>query len=184
MSRNNWINLFFSRFVAKNRMSFALPFNLDVHRMSEIEIKEFTELTGVVVDLLVELEKKIFDEPLSREVFHRELKGRPNLSILVGYIQGDACGYKIGFEYHSDHEYFYSWNGGIIPNYRRRGIASALMARQHEIAKAKGFRYIRTQTKNKYRNMLLLNIKEGFEVTGVYKKLREKQHGIILEREL
>lgn len=43
---------------------------------------------------------------------------------------------------------------------------------------------LRTQTKNKYRDMLVLNIRAGFDVTGVYKKLREKHHGIILEKVL
>lgn len=152
--------------------------------MDKLEIKEFYELTDLVLGLLIQLETKIFDEPLTREILERELMTRPNLSILVGYLNDEPCGYKIGFEYHSDHEYFYSWNGGVIPEARRKGVARKLMAKQHENARVKGFKYIRTQTKNKYRSMLLLNIEEGFDVTGVYKKLREKHHGIILEKEL
>ncbi len=149
-----------------------------------LEIKEFSGLTDSVLSLLVELEEKIFEKPLSRELIERELQTRPNLCILIGYLEGEPCGYKIGFEYHSDHEYFYSWNGGVVGEHRRKGIARALMERQHEWAEAKGFKYIRTQTKNKYRSMLLLNIEYGFDVTGVYKKLSEEHHGIILEKEL
>ena len=152
--------------------------------MNGLEIKEFTELTDPVLDLLVELEEKIFEKPLPREILARELKTRPNLCVLVGYLEGKICGYKIGFEYHSDHEYFYSWNGGVVEEFRRKGIARKLMNRQHEWAKDRGFEYVRTQTKNKYRSMLLLNIEDGFDITGVYKKLREKHHGIILEKEL
>ncbi len=152
--------------------------------MDKFEIKEFTELTESVLNLLIELEAKIFEEPLSREILKRELETRPNLTILVGYFEGKPCAYKIGFEYHSDNEYFYSWNGGVMEGFRRKGIARSLLKRQHEIAKAKGFKFIRTQTKNKYRGMLLLNIREGFDITGVYKKIREKHHGIILEKEL
>lgn len=47
-----------------------------------------------------------------------------------------------------------------------------------------GYSYVRTHTKNKYREMLVLNIKSGFDVTGVYKNLGDEQHGIILEKSL
>lgn len=153
-------------------------------KMNEITIQEFTTLNEEVLELLLSLEEKIFETPLSREVLLRELVSRPNLHILVAFVGEEPAGYKIGFEYHSDHEYFYSWNGGVIAEFRRQGIARALMEEQHRWAKANGFRYIRTQTKNKYRNMLLLNIRFGFDVTGVYKKIREKHHGIVLEKEL
>ena len=152
--------------------------------MKSLKIHEFAELTEAVVNSLLQLEAEIFDEPLNREILERELTGQANLCILISYYDNEPVGYKIGFEYASDHEYFYSWNGGVLPAYRRQGIAQQLMKRQHEIAKAKGYKFIRTQTKNKYRDMLILNIRSGFDVTGVYKKLREKHHGIILEKEL
>ena len=152
--------------------------------MKELKIQEFTELTEPTMATLLQLETGIFAEPLTHEILDRELKAKTSLCILISYYDNEPVGYKIGFEYASDHEYFYSWNGGVLPAYRRQGIAQQLMKRQHEIAKAKGYKFIRTQTKNKYRDMLILNIRSGFDVTGVYKKLREKHHGIILEKEL
>ena len=47
-----------------------------------------------------------------------------------------------------------------------------------------GFAYVRTSTKNKYREMLLLNIKAGFDVVGVQKKLKEAEQSILLEKAL
>lgn len=152
--------------------------------MIQLEIQEYNELNENILVLLMTLETQVFESPLSRDIFQRELSTRQHLSILVGSVNQIPCAYKIGFEYQSDHDYFYSWNGGVLQEYRRKGIAKALLVKQHEIAKMKGFKFIRTQTKNKYRSMILLNIQEGFDITGVYKKLRENHHGIILEKAL
>ena len=94
----------------------------------------------------------------------------------------ETCGYKIGYEYSSNT--FFSWSGGVSPKSRKLGIASALMKRQHKEALDLGYQYVRTHTKNKYREMLVLNIRSGFDVTGVYKSLQEAQQGIILEKKL
>jgi len=75
-------------------------------------------------------------------------------------------------------------SGGVVPRWRRRGIATTLMVRQHELAKNAGYSYIRTHTKNKYREMLLLNIRSGFQITGVYKSLKEVHLGVVLEKAL
>lgn len=55
---------------------------------------------------------------------------------------------------------------------------------QHRAIKELGYTYVRTSTKNKYREMLLLNIKSGFDIMGTEKKLREAQQSILLEKEL
>jgi GNAT superfamily N-acetyltransferase len=115
-------------------------------------------------------------------MFATELRGKRNLLVLVAARGGTICGYKLGFEHASN--VFFSWSGGVLPEFRRQGVASRLMAEQHRIAKSLGYSYVRTHTKNKYRDMLVLNIKSGFDVTGVYKNMSEKMHGIILEKGL
>ena len=72
----------------------------------------------------------------------------------------------------------------MVPQYRRQGIARALLAEQHRIARELGYPVVRTHTKNKYRDMLVLNIKSGFDVTGVNHKSGDKFHTIILEKVL
>ena len=52
------------------------------------------------------------------------------------------------------------------------------------LVKESRYKYIRTHTKNKYRDMLLLNIKHGFDVIGVQTKLKDTEPTIILEKEL
>lgn len=150
----------------------------------DCEIEIIKSLTDESLKLLVELELEVFEKPLSREELTRELSGVNRLLILIARVEGVVCGYKVGYEYASDTDYFYSWIGGVSPQYRRNGIASKLMLEQHRVAKEQGFKFVQTKTKNKYREMLVLNIKHGFDVTGVYKKLKEEKHGIILEKQL
>lgn len=150
--------------------------------MSDIVIEKFTEYTPELVARVLEMEQKVFDPPLSEEIVSKELEGRKDILALFAFSQDVCCGYKIGFQ-HSP-EIFYSWVGGVIAAHRRQGIATRLLETQHAMVKAMGYKFVRTSTRNKYRDMLLLNIKLGFDVTGVRKKLRDKDLSIVLEKEL
>jgi GNAT superfamily N-acetyltransferase len=150
--------------------------------MKTAEIIQFTELSEILVKQLVIIEANIFDKPLTSDIFWAELNGKNNLLVLVAFQDERPCGYKIGFGYSSNT--FFSWSGGILPDCRKRGLGSALMAKQHQVAKELGYSYVRTHTKNKYCEMLILNLRSGFEITGVYKSLQEAHQGIILEKAL
>lgn len=52
-------------------------------------------------------------------------------------------GYKIGYEVHK--YTFYSWLGGVDPNYRGYGIASILMEKQHQYLKQKSYQVVQTK---------------------------------------
>ena len=150
--------------------------------MSTIEIQQFSALSESLLKDLVELETQIFEKPLASDDFLAELDGKKNLLVLVALRGSLPCAYKIGFEFSSNT--FFSWSGGVLPIHRKRGLARLLMAQQHQVAKNMGYSSVRTHTKNKYREMLILNIKAGFDVTGIYKSLQEAQQGIILEKML
>jgi GNAT superfamily N-acetyltransferase len=150
--------------------------------MSDIIIEKFLDYTPELVARILEMEQSVFDPPLSEEIVSQELEGRKDLLALFAFSQDICCGFKIGFQ-HSP-EIFYSWVGGVVATHRRLGIATKLMKIQHAMVKDMGYKFVRTSTKNRYRDMLLLNIKFGFDVTGLQKKLREKDLSIILEKEL
>jgi predicted GNAT superfamily acetyltransferase len=150
--------------------------------MSEIVIEKFLEYTPELVARALEMEQKVFDSPLSDLIVSKELEGRKDILALFAYSQDVCCGYKIGFQ--QSPEIFYSWIGGVLATHRRRGIAALLMQTQHTMVKAMGYKYVRTSTRNEFREMLLLNIKFGFDVTGVQKKLKDKDISIVLEKEL
>ena len=65
-----------------------------------------------------------------------------------------------------DQSEFYSWLGGVLPEYRGLGVAVKLMTTQHEWCQRQGYLRIGTKTQNRFKEMLMLNIKNGFEIIG------------------
>lgn len=108
-------------------------------------------------------------------------KHKPKLLFTIGLIKGEVVGYKIGYEIKPD--FFYSWLGAVDENHRNQGIATKLMNEQHLYIKAKGDKTVQTKTKNKWRNMLILNIKCGFDVVGIEMD-KQSEPKIILEKYL
>ena len=145
-----------------------------------IEIKEFSGCSDELVDIIHLLDGKIFDEPYSREKIEREASVKHKLIGLVAYEDDDPVGYKVGYELKSS--LFYSWLGGVLPAYRNQGIASALMQRQHVIIADMGYKAVRTHTHNKFREMLILNIRFGFDVVGVMKESANPDTTIVLDK--
>lgn len=109
------------------------------------------------------LHNSIFKET---DTLTSKAESKPNILFTVGMEDKKVVGYKIGYEIEPDG--FYSWLGGVDKNYRNQGIASELMALQHSYLKNKGYKLVQTKTKNKWRNMLVLNIKNRFNVIGTY----------------
>lgn len=109
------------------------------------------------------------------------MKDKPQLSFNIALDIEKVVGFKIGYEL--DENKFYSWLGGVDPNYRKRGIALTLMEQQHEYLKGKGYQIVQTKTMNKWRGMLILNIKNGFDVIETYTD-EKGVHKIVLEKVL
>jgi GNAT superfamily N-acetyltransferase len=156
----------------------------------DISIQTHRELDDASLDTLAALDRDIFPEPFSREQIERELRWRSGLCILFA-VRASAggpgaspivCGYKVGYEMTA--QIFFSYLGGVRAEFRGQGIASQLMAEQHRIARELGYSIVRTHTHNEFRSMLLLNIKSGFDVTGVNYKSGARTLSIILEKVL
>jgi hypothetical protein len=79
---------------------------------------------------------------------------------------------------------FYSWVGEVVPQHRNKGLALELMKKQHELVTQMGYKVIRTHTENRFRTMLILSLKYGFDVVGVFKSESNGRQIIILEIEL
>lgn len=131
-----------------------------------------------ILSSIVELHKDIFN---SNEDLIRKMACKPKLLIIAAFDQQKIIGYKIGYEI--ERNKFYSWLGGVHANYRNLGIASKLMEVQHQYLKKNGYDVVQTKTMNKWRNMLILNIKMGFNVITTYTDEKEL-HKIVLEKEL
>lgn len=138
----------------------------------------YTSIPNDVLDGIVELHKRIFGS--SDDLIHKMTR-KPPLVVMVAMDGQKVIGYKIGYEL--DPTKFYSWLGGVDPHYRKQGIASKLMEKQHHYLTAKGYHVVQTKTMNKWRSMLVLNIKHGFDVIETYTN-ELGMHKIILEKKL
>lgn len=137
------------------------------------EISKIDVLTGIM-----ELHMHVFE---GAELGLEELAEKKNPLIFVAVDKDRVVGFKMGYEYADGT--FYSWLGGVHSDFRGKGIASELMRRQHELIKSFGYTKIRTISRNKRREMLLLNIKFGFDVIETF--VSEKgNHKILLEKKL
>lgn len=123
--------------------------------------------TEVVMLALAALEEVVFEHrSMDKERLQYEYSTKPNVTTFLAKNDEKIVGFKVGYEQRQTK--YYSWIGGVHPDYRKNGIASELMKRQHEWAKEQGYKCILTKTGNEFRNMLLLNIRFGFDVIGTF----------------
>jgi len=148
----------------------------------DIDVRTFNGNSEELVDVLCTLEEKIFDPPYTRDKIERECLTKHNLLGLVAYSNDEPIAYKAGYELSA--QLYYSWLGGVTLQYRKQGLARQLMAQQHTLIKTMGYKVVRTHTHNKYREMLILNIRSGFEIIGVLKYSSNPEAVIVLDKTL
>ena len=93
--------------------------------------------TNDVLKGMEELHKEIFGTP---DDLINKMRSKTKLLVIVAMDGKRVIGYKIGYEL--DNRTFYSWLGGVDPNYRGQGIASMLMEKQHQYLKDEGYRVV------------------------------------------
>ena len=102
---------------------------------------------------------------------------------MIAYDNHNPIAFKIGYQKHSDGS-FYSWMGGVLPNYRRKGIANNLADRQEAWAKKNGYIAIKMQTREKHIAMLALAINRGFQITNRIEKTSSSNTRIWMNKPL
>jgi ribosomal protein S18 acetylase RimI-like enzyme len=121
-----------------------------------------------------------FVGPPEAAAYHRRLEGVPHL-LLVAYFGKQAIGFKVGYERDG---YFYSWLGGILPDFRRLHIAEKLARRQEDWARAQGYDSITFKTRNQHKGMLIFALKNGFDIIGFREKDQVEANRILLRKAL
>ncbi|GIV58843.1 MAG: N-acetyltransferase GCN5 [Rhodothermaceae bacterium] len=109
-------------------------------------------------EVLVRLNRVIFGEERVINTFDRI-----DLMILLAYAGAEAVGFKVG--YRENRFTFYSAKGGVLPAYRRRGIARLLLHEMMDRVRARGYtRFAYDTFPNMHPGMTILGLKEGFRV--------------------
>lgn len=150
--------------------------------MKSLKIKLLTELTHEDLELISRLESEVFKSAMGVDEYKLELRSKFGILAHIAHLDDVPCGYKIGYE--QSPKKFYSWVGGVVPKFRNQGVAKALMEAQLKLVREKGYQWITTQTKNSFKEMLILNIRSGFEIVGVRKSLGSEEQAILLEKKL
>lgn len=115
--------------------------------------------------LLIDLYSTVFED--AHIVFFIDrLKSKEQLCSAIAFQDEKPVGFKIGYRYNETT--FYSWVGGILPEFRQKGFAKKLAQRQEQWAKANQFLKLRTKSMNRYKPMMILNLKNGFNIISVY----------------
>ena len=123
-----------------------------------------------------------FDDPYKISEYSKRLNRTHHL-ILTAYHDHNPIAFKIGYQRHFDRS-FYSWMGGVLPNYRRKGIANSLADHQETWAKKNGYNLIRMQTREKHKPMLALAINRGFQITNRIEKTSSSNSRIWMNKPL
>ena len=121
-----------------------------------------------------------FENPYDIDEYKKRFAGVA-YHILTAYKDNQPVGFKIGYDRYHDGS-FYSWMGGISPDYRRLGIADILTDKQEEWAKSKGYRTIVLKTRKKHKAMLHFCEKRGFTIVKTLQKLPDSEIRIILKK--
>ncbi|EOV0674983.1 GNAT family N-acetyltransferase [Cronobacter dublinensis] len=101
---------------------------------------------------------------------------------LVAYDEAQPVGFKLGYETAPGE--FYSWLGGVAPAYRRDGVAQRLLEAQERWAQEHGYARLRVKTRNQFRAMLMLLIRNGYQIIGLEKKGEAADYRLLLEKSL
>ena len=129
---------------------------------------------------LLHLYETIFDDA-KIDFFIDRITSKTDVIIVLTYFENSPVGFKIGYRYNETT--FYSWVGGVLSDFRRKGIAQELARKQEELVKKKGYKKLRTKSMNRFKPMLILNIKNGFDIVQVYTNTSGQQK-IVFEKDL
>ena len=115
--------------------------------------------------VIAQLYNQIFRPPRDVESFHRRYRGRYNVLQLIARVKDRPVGLFLGFELKP--AVFFAWFYGVVPDFRRQGIASQLMEAVHSWARQNDYESIRFECHNQHRPMLHLAIALEYDIVGI-----------------
>ncbi|SRR5690606_17223108 len=137
-----------------------------------------TELEVADLKVVHDLNVAIFDEQRIINTFDRE-----DLLILLASVGDVPVGFKVG--YRENRFTYYSAKGGVLSDYRRCGIAKALLFEMMAWAHEHGFRRFAYDTfPNRHPGMAIMGFQEGFRLVKADYNPMYKDYRLRLEKKL
>lgn len=131
----------------------------------------------------VYISKQIAEFDLPFEIDEYQIRLKKNHLILTASLHNKTIGFKIGYDRFDDGS-FYSWMGGVLLDYQKKGIAKMLADYQEKWAKENGYTSIRLKTRKKYKAMVAFSLKRGFVITNEVPKAPEEESRIWMEKQI
>ena len=114
--------------------------------------------------LIAQLYNEMFRPSRDLQFFKRRLLGRHNSLLLIATMDRTAVGFATGFELKPST--FFSWLTGVLPDYRRLGIAKQLHEATYAWAVEHNYEYMRMECYNTHRPILHMAIEMDFNIVG------------------
>lgn len=134
------------------------------------------------IPLITELYGQIYRPAKDAQFFHRRFLGRYNGLRLIAALDDLPVGFFLGFELKPS--VYFSWLYGVLPEFRRKGIASQLMDAVHAWATEHDYASIRFECQNGHRPMLHLAIAREYNLVGIRWDPDLESNLVIFEKEL
>jgi GNAT superfamily N-acetyltransferase len=132
-----------------------------------------------IVDLVQQIPE--FSDSYPATEYIRRLSTTQQFS-LIAEIDGQVAGFKVGYERTAT--IFYSWMGGVLPAFRRKGVARALADVQENWARQAGYQIVEFKTRNYLKPMLLFGINNGFHIYRVEPREKLADYRVYLRKQL
>ena len=112
----------------------------------------------------VDLSFKIpeFNSPYEIKEYKKRCAGK-HLA-LIAEIDNQPVGFKVGYDRFNNGS-FYSWMGGVLPDFRQKGVVSLLADLQENWAIINEYNSILLKTRKKHKAMIPFSLKRGFTIT-------------------
>ena len=128
----------------------------------------------------VELYNSMFRPKRELDFFRRRFMGRYNVLTLLARLDDRPVGFWVGFELKPT--MYYHWLGGVLSDFRRKGIARQLQEAQQAWSKDHGYEYIRCECMNHQREFLHFAVDSGFDICGIRWDSTHADNLIVLEK--
>ncbi|MGE6650329.1 GNAT family N-acetyltransferase [Shewanella colwelliana] len=134
--------------------------------MYHITIERHTQITDTQLLALIELNRAIpeFESRYTLADYQQRLQNKPALLQFI-YVEGELAGFKLGYSEKTGQ--FYSWLGGILPDFRQLGLAKTLLVDQEAWGKDNGISHIEVKTYNRFATMLQMLIRQGYQIAAL-----------------
>lgn len=139
---------------------------------------QIIEVDRTSLDIIRRLNVAIFNEERIINTFEKE-----DLIMLLAIVDDEAVGFKIG--YRENRFVYYSAKGGVLPEYRRQGVALKMLNEMMDRARERGYiRFAYDTFPNLGAGMTIMGLEEGFRVVKADFNKTYKDWRIRLEKRL